>query len=99
MCGGDKVEDIRGGGGGGGKVEKIGGGARGNQTFRWMLTDSKTFKLVHFILCSSFYCFTQTLKENVSGLLGVGGGGAKDMLAPFQNYWGTLPSPPVLRLC
>ena len=36
----------------------------------------------------------------MSGLLGGGGGGgwgAKDMLAPFQNYWGTLPPlpPPV----
>ena len=39
--------------------------------------------------------------EWIIGGGGGGGWGAKDMLAPFQNYWGTLPPlpPPFLRLC
>ena len=40
---------------------------------------------------SCFYSFTQTLKENVVGLLGEGDA------ASLQNYWWDLPSPPPPR--
>ena len=45
----------------------------------------------HFVI--QFLLFHTDIEgkcECVSGLLGVGGKGAKDMLAPFQNYWGDL---------
>ena len=48
-------------------------------------------KLVH--VWSSFYCFTQSLKENVGGLLG---GGAKVKLPPLPKLCGGGPPGPPL---
>ena len=46
-----------------------------------------------------FSCFTYKLKENVGGLLGGGGGGAKGMLDSHLKILGSLPPTLFLRLC